>query len=100
MKYVIDYQYLPRNAGRPIDDGSVVPIIIESSSGGTVILPSVGDYVQIANGSAEGRSSFDGKVRSRLFRYIRTGVGDDEVGCVVNIVVEETSDDWGRLVKE
>jgi hypothetical protein len=98
MKYSIDYQYIPKGAQRPQDDGEIVGIEA-SSDGGLVLLPNVGDYVQIDN-SADGgnRSSFSGKVRSRLFRYIR--VSDDNVFCHVNIVVEETTDDWGLLVKE
>lgn len=99
MKFSVDYQYLPKNAVRPIDDGEVVSITFDSQSPSSVILPSVGDYVQISNG-AGGRVSFDGKVKSRLFRYIRTGQGDGDISCMVNIVVEETNDDWGKLVKE
>lgn len=98
MKYYIDYQYLPTNARRPLDDGEVVAIEADDT-GGTVILPSVGDYVHIDNSVDKGkRVAFTGKVRSRLFRYIRTS--EVEVHCAVNIVVEETSDDWGLLVKE
>ncbi len=71
MKYEIDYQYLPKGAQRPIDDGEIVGIQATDATG-TVLLPNVGDYVDISN-SADGgqRSEFSGKVRSRLFRYIR-----------------------------
>lgn len=98
MKYSIDYQYLPKNAQRPQDDGEIVGIAATTDTG-LVLLPNVGDYVQIEN-SADGgeRSSFSGKVKSRLFRYIRNS--DDTVFCQVNIVVEETADDWGILIKE
>lgn len=98
IKYGIDYQYLPKGAARPIDDGEIVGIEATDESG-VVLIPNVGDYVQIDN-SADGgeRSNFSGKVRSRLFRYIRTSGSD--VFCQVNIVVEETDDDWGKLVKE
>ena len=97
MKYGIDFQYLPKGSSRPIDDGEIVGIEATDESG-VVLLPNVGDYVQIDN-SADGgeRSSISGKVRSRLFRYIRT---TNDVFCHVNIVVEEDSDDWGKLVKE
>jgi hypothetical protein len=44
------------------------------------------------------RMMFTGKVRSRLFSYIR--VSDGEIFYNVNIVVEETDDDWGKLIKE
>jgi hypothetical protein len=97
MKYGIDYQYLPKGAQRPQDDGEIVGIEV-TDEGGAVVLPNVGDYVEIHNGGDGGqRSSFSGKVRSRLFRYIRV---PGEVLCQVNIVVEETSDDWGKLIKE
>lgn len=97
MKYSIDYQYLPSGAGRPQDDGEIVGISATDESG-VVLLPDVGDYVSIDNsGYGEGRSSFSGKVRSRLFRYIR---GPEDIFCLVNIVVEHENDDWGLLVKE
>lgn len=97
MKYGIDYQFLAKDASRPTDDGEIVGIEATDTTG-TVILPNVGDYVNIEN-SADGgaRSSFSGKVRSRLFTYIRT---QDEIFCNVNIVVEETNDDWGKLIKQ
>ncbi|CAM5195100.1 hypothetical protein [Alishewanella longhuensis] len=98
IKYGIDYQYLPKDSDRPLDDGEIVGIEATSESG-QVILPNVGDYVHIDN-SADGgqRSKFSGKVKSRLFNYVR--INDDEVFCGVNIVVEETDDDWGKLIKE
>ncbi|MES2719236.1 MAG: hypothetical protein V4795_25970 [Pseudomonadota bacterium] len=97
MKYGIDFQYFAKGAARPSDDGEVVGIEATDETG-TVVIPNVGDYVHIDN-SADGgkRAGFSGKVRSRLFRYIRT---PDDVFCAVNIVVEETDDDWGKLVKE
>jgi hypothetical protein len=97
VKYFIDYQYMPKDAARPKDDGEVIPILATDKSG-TVILPNVGDYVEV---QVKAGAKFSGKVRSRLFRYI----GDDndrsaEPLCMVNIVVAQTADDWGRLVKE
>jgi hypothetical protein len=98
MKYSIDYQYLAKGATRPSDDGEVVGIQTDDEAG-PVILPNVGDYVHIDNSSDKGqRSAFFGKVRSKLFNYIR--ISDDEVTCGINIVVEETNDDWGKLIKE
>jgi hypothetical protein len=97
MKYGIDYQYLPLGAQRPLDDGEIVGIEATDATG-TVILPNVGDYVSIDNSTDGGtRSNFSGKVKSRLFRYIRV---PDEIFCQVNIIVEETKDDWGKLIKE
>lgn len=40
---------------------------------------------------------FSGKVRTRFFRYIRSA---DAIHCLVNIVIEDTDDDWGGRVKE
>lgn len=97
MKYHIDYQYLPKGAHRPSDDGEVVGIEATDRSG-TVVLPNVGDFVLVDNSTDGGeRSNFSGRVRSRLFRYIRAR---DEIHCAINIVVEETDDEWGKLVKE
>lgn len=43
-------------------------------------------------------TSFSGKVRSRLFRYF-SGT-EVEATCAVNVVVEDSNDDWGKLIKE
>ncbi|MDM8009896.1 MAG: hypothetical protein QUV08_02920 [Parasphingorhabdus sp.] len=98
MNYGIDFQYLAKGDLRPTDDGEIVGISATDKTG-SVILPNVGDYVQIDNSMDGGqRSHFSGKVRSRLFSYTR--ISDDEVFCGINIVVEETDDDWGKLIKE
>ena len=94
MKYGIDYQYLPKGAARPLDDGEVVPIEIDNS--GYALIPNVGDFVHIDASTIDG-NSFSGRVKSRLFSFIRTPPKDF---CSVNIVVEETDDDWGMLIKE
>lgn len=98
MKYGIDFQFMHKGSKRPSDDGIVVGIEADDSTG-TVILPSVGDYVDIMNGGKDAeRASFAGRVRSRLFRYIRVGA---DVHCAVNIVVEEVDPEvFGELVKE
>jgi hypothetical protein len=101
VKYFIDYQHMPAGASRPLDNGNVVPIEANDKNG-LVILPDVGDYVHIefVRGGVEG---FSGKVRSRLFRYFADGEEKKEkieTTCTVNIVVEETNDDWGKLIKE
>ncbi len=98
MNYHIDFQYLPKGAPRPIDNGEILPIEITDEAGSGLI-PSVGDYVQIDNsltGCAD-RASFSGKVRSRLFLYFGS---EQENTCAVNIVVEDTDDDFGMLIKE
>ncbi|EJG0303358.1 hypothetical protein DFX36_RS23280 [Vibrio parahaemolyticus] len=99
MKYSIDYQYLPKGKSRPCDDGEIVGIKADDQTS-TVILPNVGDFVHIDNsGDKDGRESFSGKVKSKLFSYLRTPMG--EVYCHVNIVVEEDDEtNWGALIKE
>ncbi|HIF9101667.1 TPA: hypothetical protein ACX6PR_002588 [Photobacterium damselae] len=99
MKYSIEYQYLPKGNTRPCDDGEIVGIKADDQSG-VVILPNVGDFVDINNhSSAHGHESFSGKVKTRLFNYLRTP--DDEIYCHVNIVVEEDPEtNWGSLLKE
>ena len=100
MKYGIDFQFLAKGATRPTDDGEIVGISADDKSG-AVVLPNVGDYVHIDNSCDGGqRSSFSGKVRSRLFTYIRSS--SEDVYCGVNIVVEEHDDktEWGKLIKE
>jgi hypothetical protein len=98
VEYHIDYQHLPKGAKRPIDDGEIVGIRPDDDIG-PLPLPSVGDFVEIDN-SADGgeRSSFHGRVRTRLFRYLRAREGN--ISCFVNIVVEDTDDDWSKLIKE
>jgi hypothetical protein len=97
-EYSVDYQYLPKGRTRPIDDGEIVGIKTAEDNA-PLPLPSVGDFVHIDN-SADGgvRSGFSGRVRSRLFSYLRAS--DERVVCHINIVVEETDDDWGKLIKE
>ncbi|EOC7870469.1 MULTISPECIES: hypothetical protein [Serratia] len=95
ITYGVDYQYLRKGAARPDDDGIVVPL--QSTDNPLLLLPSVGDYVNIAGRNQE-LSHFSGKVKSRLYTYTR--VSGDIVHCGINIVIEETDDDWGKLIKE
>ncbi|EIE1218942.1 hypothetical protein ACTBAC_000465 [Vibrio parahaemolyticus] len=99
MKYSIEYQLMAEGASRPSDDGDVVGIEASDESG-LVILPNVGDYVDVNNHSdGEGRASICGVVKTKLFRYIR--IPNGEMFCHVNIVVQEDKDiDWGSLIKE
>lgn len=97
MKYSVDYQYMDPPGTRPADNGEVVGIRF-SSDKGSALIPNAGDYVHIDNSTDGGeRSNFSGKVRSRLFTYIRT---PDDVYCHVNIVVEKDDGNWGLLIKE
>ena len=96
MKYHIDFQHLPAGAERPIDNGENVPFEVNDDKG-PAIIPAVGDYAEVQFPSGEG-TNFSGRVRSRLFRYF-SGRGLEST-CAVNIVVEDSDDDWGKLVKE
>ncbi|EJG0323374.1 hypothetical protein HYO34_14280 [Vibrio parahaemolyticus] len=96
MKYTIEYQLMSEGAPRPSDDGEVVGIQANDDSG-LVLLPNVGDYVDVSNGSE--RVSICGVVKTKLFRYIR--LSNDEMLCHVNIVVQEDKHiNWGSLIKE
>jgi hypothetical protein len=59
------------------------------------MLPNVGDYVQIEPlGKPEARR-YEGRVKSRLFRYF------NNESCGINIVVEDNVDDaWDAVIKE
>lgn len=92
--YSYDYQFLPKGHDRPLDDGDVVGCKTDDNP--LLMLPNVGDFVHINN--QKPRTSFFGKVKSRLFMYVR--ISEDHVHCSVNIVVEETDDNWGALIKE
>lgn len=98
MKTFIDYQYRPKGAPRPLDNGEVVGIDT-SDEKGTVVIPNVGDFVQIDCSTVDAdHNSFEGEVQSRLFRYVVT---PNEKFCQVNIVVAESDNyDPGKLVKE
>jgi len=94
MKYYIDFQHLRKGQSRPEDEGEVVGGEIDENGFG--LLPSVGDYFQIDASPIKGHK-FRGKVRSRLFTYFRSADSDS---CFINVVIEETDDDWDKLAKE
>ena len=98
IKYSANYQYLAMGAARPSDDGIAVEIEATNEQG-LVLLPNIGDVVNIQNPDAK-HLTFSGRVRSRLFTYVNVPNGD--TFCNVNIVVEEMPDDeeWGKLIKE
>ena len=95
MKYYVSFQEFGDN-GRPIDHPTHSDF--ETDDKGFGMIPNVGDYVQIIKMGGEG-AAFDGKVRSRLFRYF--GGEGAEQSCGINIVVDTTDDGkWGELIKE
>lgn len=65
-----------------------------------MFIPDVGDFVEIGgNPSMDGSlSSFRGVVISRFFRYDRQS--DSEVFCHVNLIVEESFQNFGHLVQD
>lgn len=90
MRYFLNYQNLGKGDDRPIDEGETIDIDIQKD--GHAILPSVGDFVLLDNSGTD-MASFRGRVRSRLFRYVKDS-------CMINIVLEESDDEWGALIKE
>jgi hypothetical protein len=100
--YSVQYQPFPRGASRPEDWGSCHGHDITEVG----LLPSVGDFVNLVPVNApNGYLSFSGRVRSRLFSHFTRfdDANDDapaEINIGVTIVVEETDDDWGMLIKE
>lgn len=98
MKYGIEFQYLAKSSSRPSDDGEVVGITADDKTG-TVILPNIGDHVNIDNSLDGGeRTSFKGRVKSRFFSYHRLPA---DMFCMVNIVVEEVDQSvFATLIKE
>ena len=100
MKYGVNYQYLPKGHIRPLDDGTLLDIPSEDET--LTLLPNVGDFVSldqsIPAATMLGMVSFHGRVKSRVFRYVLAN--EKEQWCQINIVVEQTDDDWGALVKE
>jgi hypothetical protein len=96
MDYSFDFQYLPKGAARPIDDGVIVGVEGKAGEPDPPI-PNVGDFVNIMSSNGT-HANFAGRVRSRLFSYWVSA--DGKQGCGVNIVVEETDEDWGKLIKE
>ena len=89
-RFSANFQMMPKGASRPLDDGQAVDLATDDQ--GFLLLPSVGDFVHVDQSLKDG-AVFSGRVRSRLFSYL----GD--IG-LVNIVLEETDDDWGELIKE
>ncbi|EPN4503203.1 hypothetical protein ACT1UA_004112 [Citrobacter freundii] len=94
--YSYDFQYMRKGQVRPDDDGDIVGC--DSEDNPLLMIPNVGDYVNIANKGE--RAQFDGRVKTRLFNYTR--ISEEHVHCSICIVVEEVDMDsiWGSLIKE
>jgi hypothetical protein len=98
MKYSIEFQYAHNKDSRPGDEGYMF-IKTHDGDGKQVIIPNVGDYVRIEHIDHLPAGQFiQGKVRSRYFIYTKFSEAS-ESSCVVNIVVEETDDDMGMILK-
>lgn len=97
MKYHIDFQFRPSEASRPLDNGTAVDLQIGRVGGDPSVLPNVGDFVDIQQAESGNESnSFRGVVVSRLFNYV---VSERVRVCTVNIVVQASDHDWGKLLK-
>lgn len=99
MKYSIEYQFLSKSDLRPWNVGEIVAIHSDDQLT-IILLPNVGDFVSIDNSwDHRQRASFFGKVKSKLFKYIR--VNQDEILCQINIVIEEDEGiNWNSLITE
>ncbi|KHJ66403.1 hypothetical protein QU24_19555 [Pantoea rodasii] len=98
ITYQVDYQYKSRSAEKPVSSGNVIRSSGEETP--VMFIPDVGDFVEI-DGNPENDDSlvsFRGEVISRFFRYRR--ISDTEVFCHINIVVEESFQDFDNLVNE
>ena len=96
VKYSMNYHYMPKQAPLPRHDGTTVEV--EADWNGFALIPNVGDFVHHDN-SMNGMASLDGNDQSRGFFYIRGSTPENAV-CMINIMIEETDDDWGKLSKE
>jgi hypothetical protein len=98
ITYSIDFQYKPRGSERPVASGNVIRSSGEETP--VMFIPDVGDFVEIGGNPASDSnlSSFRGVVVSRFFRYDRQS--DNEVFCHVNLIVEESFQNFGHLVQE
>ncbi|TIX70771.1 MAG: hypothetical protein E5V25_09395 [Mesorhizobium sp.] len=90
MKYHVTFQEMGKQHGRPIDH----PSASDFETDGLGMLPNVGDYVHIEPLGKPEAPRYSGRVKSRLFTYINND------NCGINIVIEDTDDDWGALIKE
>jgi hypothetical protein len=98
ITYSIDFQYKRRGEETPTPAESVIQTSGEETP--VMFIPSVGDYVEIGGNPEENEelSSFRGVVISRFFRYDRQS--EYEVFCHVNILVEESFQNFGHLVQD
>jgi len=98
ITYSIDFQYKRRGDETPSPAGSVIRTSGEETP--VMFIPLVGDYVEIGGNPEEDESltSFRGIVISRFFRYDRQS--EQEVFCHVNILVEESFQNFGNLVRD
>jgi hypothetical protein len=92
MKYYVTFQQLPAGALRPIDH----PSASDFETDGLGMIPNVGDLVHLVTMGKPDAPTYEGRVRSRLFRYF------NDQSCGINIVVEDFDNDqeWGKAIKE
>lgn len=100
----VQYQVLRKGANRPEDWGASHGVDLDGWSD-VAALPHVGDYVNLQSYGDGGcqDQNYHGKVRSRLFGQFTEMDSDGhtlKATVGITIVVEETDDDWGKLIKE
>jgi len=88
MKHHISFQFRPMKSARP--DDYTQPFTLTSDE--PVILPSIGDHVQMNE-----KDGLDGIVADRLFSYVTM---NNETICLINIVLTESIKNKGQLIKE
>lgn len=98
ITYSIDYQYKEKGSHKPTASGNVIRSSGEETP--VMFIPDVGDFVEIGGNPEknENLTSFRGIVVSRFYRYQR--ISDSEVFCHINIVIEESVQDFSSLVSE
>lgn len=98
ITYSIDYQYKEKGSEKPVASGNVIRSSGEETP--VMFIPAVGDFVEIGGNpeNDENLTSFRGIVISRFYRYLR--VSESEVVCHINIVIEESLQDFDILVSE
>lgn len=93
MRFHVQFQRLAKGALRPTDHPSASDFTVDERQ--SALIPNVGDYVQIIRLGNADAPTYEGKVRSRLFRFF------EAENCGITIVVEDSdSGDWGLLIKE
>lgn len=98
ITYQIDFQFKKKESDMPVAAGNVITTSGDETP--MMLIPAVGDFVQIGGNPEENEnvSIFQGVVLTRVFRYERQSGND--VYCHINIVVEESPQNFAFLIQE